>query len=251
MFEFESGRIYALLGSGSRTLVQDVKIKIESGKSLALIGETGSGKTMTALAILGLLPVNVRQEGERFAADFGRTAGKDLVYIPQSGSDYLNPSRSVKNQMFDTLKMLGVPASARQKTAEEKLGLAGLEHPAEVMDKYPFQLSGGMAQRVTIALAACSSPGLVIADEPTNGLDNEAKKEFIGLLDRIFPKAAKLVITHDMYVARLCSEILVLRSGCTEEQGPAEEVLQHPKSAYTRALLGALVENGMQVSEKQ
>ena len=110
---------------------------------------------------------------------------------------------------------------------------------------FPFELSGGMAQRVTIALAACAAPRLVIADEPTNGLDRRATEEFFRLLDRLFPKAARLIITHDISVAARCGRAAVLCGGIACETGPCAEVLSDPKHPYTRALLNALPQNGM------
>lgn len=127
----------------------------------------------------------------------------------------------------------------------EKLTLAGFEHPEDIMDKYPFQLSGGMAQRVTIAISACSYAKLIIADEPTNGLDQLAKESFMRLLSDVFPAAAKLIITHDIAIAELCSKTLVLCGGHMMEYGPSDAVLNAPHHPYTKALISALVKNGM------
>ena len=107
----------------------------------------------------------------------------------------------MRKQLYDSLKKLGLPRRALPALAVEKLRLAGFDAPEMVLDKYPFQLSGGMAQRVTIALAACSRARLLIADEPTNGLDEAGRAQFFALLDSIFPDAAKLIITHDISVA--------------------------------------------------
>ena len=132
--------------------------------------------------------------------------------------------------------------------AAEKLRLAGFDAPETVLDKYPFQLSGGMAQRVTIALAACSRARLLIADEPTNGLDEAGRAQFFALLDSIFPDAAKLIITHDISVAARCDRVLVLCGGRMLETGVSSTVLSAPRHPYTKALLAAQVANGMQPS---
>lgn len=247
--------ICAKLDSGEKKLVEDVSFEISAGESLALIGETGSGKTMTAQSIMGTLPRNVRTEGASILLcgqplPAGRKLramlGREIVYVPQNGHEFLNPSRTVWKHMVDGLKRMDCPVSERRAEACRLLALAGFDTPEEILQKYPFQLSGGMAQRVTIALALCSNAKLLIADEPTNGLDQTAKQRFLELMDNLFPTAAKLVITHDISVAALCDRILVLCGGKSMETGPSSDVLKFPDSPYTRALLGALVENGME-----
>mgnify|MGYP003018433111 CR=1 FL=1 len=129
--------------------------------------------------------------------------------------------------------------------ADEVLRQVGL---GERMQNFPAQLSGGMAQRVTIALAACSRARLLIADEPTNGLDEVGRAQFFALLDSIFPDAAKLIITHDISVAARCDRVLVLCGGRMLETGASADVLSTPRHPYTKALLAAQVANGMQPS---
>ncbi len=232
-------------------------ITIHRGEKLALIGETGSGKTMTALSIMGLLPPNVHCDGldisleckggriHRGEAVF-RTAGSAIVYIPQNGLESLNPTRTVRAHIYDMLGKNGCKGKAvLSQKAIEVLGSAGFEKPEEVVDLYPFQLSGGMAQRVTIALAMTGRESLIIADEPTNGLDEEGRGNFIELLDRRFPEAAKLIITHDMALADITDKVIVLQNGTVMEQGASEEVLDNPRCQYTKALIAALVRNGM------
>lgn len=216
-FSYACGMISAKLSHGERVLLQDVSFSLSSGQRLAIIGETGSGKTMLALSILGLLPANVRvQSGciqmDSAALPAGRRLqslrGDKLVYIPQNGAEFLLPARTVRKQLYDSLKKLGLPRKDFPALAAEKLRLAGFDAPETLLDKYPFQLSGGMAQRVTIALAACSRARLLIADEPTNGLDEAGRTQFFALLDSIFPDAAKLIITHDISVASRCDRVL-------------------------------------------
>lgn len=254
VLQYDIREISAGLDSREKDLVRDVSFEIFAGESLALIGETGSGKTIIAQSIMGTLPRNVRANGSaiRFCGQQLPTGqklramlGREIVYIPQNGHEFLNPSRTVWHHTTDSLKRMGVPSSERRKEACRLLSLAGFSAPEGILPKYPFQLSGGMAQRATIALALCSDAKLLIADEPTNGLDQEAKQQFLGLLDSLFPKAAKLVITHDISAAALCSRILVLCGGRSMETGPSDSVLKSPDSPYTKALLGALVENGM------
>ena len=256
-FSYACGTISAKLSRGERVLLHNVSFSLSSGERLAVIGETGSGKTMLALSILGLLPANVRMRDgcvqlDGAALPTGKQLqtlrGDRIVYIPQNGAEFLLPTRAVRKQLYDSLKKLGLPRRDFPALAAEKLRLVGFDAPETVLDKYPFQLSGGMAQRVTIALAACSRARLLIADEPTNGLDEAGRAQFFALLDSIFPDAAKLIITHDISVAARCGRVLVLCGGQTLETGTVDAVLGAPHHPYTKALLAAQVANGMQPS---
>ena len=256
-FSYACGTIFAKLSRGECALLRDVSFSLSSGERLAVIGETGSGKTMLALSILGLLPSNVRMQGGCIQMDgtalptgkqLQTLRGDKMVYIPQNGAEFLLPARTVRKQLYDSLKKLGLPRKVFPALAAEKLRLAGFDAPETVLDKYPFQLSGGMAQRVTIALAACSRARLLIADEPTNGLDEAGRAQFFALLDSIFPDAAKLIITHDISVAARCNRVLVLCGGRMLETGAVDAVLGPPPHPYTKALLAAQVANGMQPS---
>lgn len=184
MLSYRGCSLRARLENGARLLVDRVSFDIAAGESLALIGETGSGKTMIAQSIMGVLPSNVTQTGGEIVfcgspLPKGRRLrallGRDIVYIPQNGHEFLNPSRTIRRQLQDSLRHNGVPRREWEQTALDRLRRAGFENPGELMAQYPFQLSGGMAQRVTIALALCAQPALLIADEPTNGLDTGGK----------------------------------------------------------------------------
>ena len=256
-FSYACGTIFAKLSRRESALLRDVSFSLSSGERLAVIGETGSGKTMLALSILGLLPANVRvQSGciqmDSAALPAGRRLqslrGDKLVYIPQNGAEFLLPARTVRKQLYDSLKKLGLPRKDFPALAAEKLRLAGFDAPETLLDKYPFQLSGGMAQGVTIALAAYCRARILIADEPTNGLDEAGRAQFFALLDSIFPDAAKLIITHDISIASRCDRVLVLCGGRMLEAGASADVLSTPRHPYTKALLAAQVANGMQPS---
>lgn len=255
VLEYESGKITAKLEQGERILLQNVTFSIHEEETLALVGETGSGKTMTALSIMKLLPGNVHMADGKILFDgeplpeekkMQRLLGNRIVYIPQNGLEFLNPAASIRAHLYDSLKKMGIKRNAMEQTALKKLHLAGFAQPETVIGKYPFQISGGMAQRVIIALSACSDARLIIADEPTNGLDESGRAHFMRLLDDVFPKAAKLIITHDIGIAALCDRVLVLLGGRSMELGPAGDVLAQPCHPYTKALLRALVKNGME-----
>lgn len=252
--DYASGTIFAELKHSRKTLVEGVSFSIREGESMALIGETGSGKTMIAMSLMGLLPKNVRMTQGRVIfrgrelkspKDYSSLLGVEIVYIPQNGSEFLNPSRTIRSHLYDSLKKMKIRPGQMENIALDKLRAVGFEKPEELLNKYPFQLSGGMAQRITIAIAACSEAELIIADEPTNGLDRKAIEAFFCLLENIFPKAAKLVITHDISVAMHCDETLVLCAGKMMERGPSENLFKNPRHPYTKALISALPENGM------
>lgn len=251
--------VYADFTRGTGRVVRGISFDIDRGERLAVVGESGSGKTMTALALFGLLPANCRAEGRAElngvnllalkARELNAMRGRDMVYVPQSGAEYLNPSAKVSAHMYETLKRAGVKdKNVRRALAAEKLREAGLDDAERVMKSYPFELSGGMAQKTVLALAACASPSLVVADEPTKGIDEAAAENFLDGLDRLFPQAAVMLITHNIAVAARCSYVLVMFGGCAVEYGAAERVLSSPAHPYTRSLLAALPENGFGVA---
>lgn len=206
-FSYACGMISAKLSHGERVLLQDVSFSLSSRERLAVIGETGSGKTMLALSILGLLPANVRMQSGCIEMDgtalpsgkqLQTLRGDKLVYIPQNGAEFLLPVRTVRKQLYDSLKKLGLPRKDFPALAAEKLRFAGFGAPETLLDKYPFQLSGGMAQRVTIALAACSRARLLIADEPTNGLDEAGRAQFLRFWTR-FSRMQRSLLLHTTF----------------------------------------------------
>lgn len=236
-----------LKGGVKAEIVHSSSFFVKKGTKLALVGRSGCGKTMTAMSILGLLPQNCAASGSVTwngtellsmpKADRRKLLGREFVLIPQSGADFLNPSLTVRRQMGEALARLGVPHSARRGRMEELLHGAGFDEPERILKSYPFQLSGGMAQRVVMAIASAGSPGLVIADEPTRGVDRDNTRLFLDNLDSMFGSAAVLLITHDISVAAQCDYILVMDNGRIIEWGDSNEILTNPKELGTHNLI--------------
>ncbi|UOQ85003.1 ATP-binding cassette domain-containing protein [Gracilibacillus salinarum] len=191
-------------------LLQDINLSLTSGEVLALVGESGSGKSLLAQAILHLLPDNLEQKGEIYYRDqpFSKSQrGKNVILIPQS-IDALDPLMKIGKQIEGLMKKAG--RHQQMLALLTRLGLG-----AEIAERYPFQLSGGQARRVLVAIAIGSAADVVIADEPTPGLDQKAKQDMIALLKEV-QQAGKtiLLITHDFEAAlQLAEQIAVLKDG--------------------------------------
>ena len=207
--------------------VDGVSFNLSSGKTVGIVGESGCGKTTLLSVLLNLLPVD---SGEILGFQKPSAVFQEDRLLP-----YLTAAKNIS-----------VAAGCTETAAEKALLQVGFD--PEDLKKNAVQLSGGMAQRVTIALAACSRARLLIADEPTNGLDEAGRAQFFALLDSIFPDAAKLIITHDISVASRCDRVLVLCGGRMLETGASADDLSTPRHPYTKALLAAQVANGMQPS---
>ena len=161
----------------------------------------------------------------------------------------LNPTMTIGKQIVEGILKYGNKTKEEaKKIALDTLAMAGIPSPEQRFKQYPHEFSGGMRQRAMIALAMAVNPKLLIADEPTNGLDEAGRAQFFALLDSIFPDAAKLIITHDISVAARCDRVLVLCGGRMLETGVSSTVLSAPRHPYTKALLAAQVANGMQPS---
>lgn len=237
----------AMKGGAASDIVRDVSFSVSCGDKLAVVGGSGCGKTMTAMSILGLLPDNCRATGSILwnGKDLlslppkkrRKLLGVEHVLIPQSGADFLNPSLTVKRQMSEALARIGVASGARKAVMYQLLEGVGFSEPEKVLGSYPFQLSGGMSQRVVTAMASAGKPKLVVADEPTKGIDQSNKEQFLINLDTLFSEAAVMLITHDISVAAACNYIMVMKDGVVEEYGETSKVLLHPQSGYTHQLI--------------
>ncbi len=234
--------------AGSIELVRDVSFEIGPGERVGLIGESGSGKSLTALSLMGLLPEGVTAGGT------ARLRGRDLVGVPERrlkdlrGQDVsmvfqepmtaLNPLMRVGAQVAEVMTLHGRPAGQARARAVELLGRVRLPQPEQVARAYPHQLSGGQRQRVMLAIALANEPGLLICDEPTTALDVTVQKQMLDLIAEVAP--ALLFITHDLaVVASVCERVLVMYGGRVVESGPIREVFGNPRHRYTEGLLAA------------
>jgi peptide/nickel transport system ATP-binding protein len=238
---------------GEKQVLHDVGFDLPAGGSLALVGESGSGKTVTSRVITGLLD----RVGGTVTAGTATFDGMDLLtldakqwrqlhgrrisLVPQASLSSLHPVIRIGNQVRETVRELDPEADSRAR-AVELLEMVKLPRPAQLMRSYPHELSGGMRQRVMIALALASRPDLVVADEPTTALDVTVQKGILELLQELRAQTgtALLLIAHDLGVVQQVSErVAVMRAGTILEEGPTEKVLIDPDHSYTKALLAA------------
>lgn len=225
------------------SLVRDVSFEIGAGERVGLIGESGSGKSLTALAIMGLLPEELRASGSvslggrellgMSEKDLSRLRGDELAMVFQEPMTALNPAMRVGRQVTEPGRIHG-----RRHRAEDLLAAVGLPGTARA---YPHQLSGGQRQRVVLAMALANEPSLLICDEATTALDVTVQAQILSLVKTALPaESALLFITHDLaVVASVCERVLVMLDGEIVEAGSTREVLTSPSHAYTRKLLNA------------
>lgn len=236
--------------------VQDVSFEIRAGESVGLVGESGSGKTLTCRAVLGLLPASGHVDAGRIVlgrgadevelsgagrATWDEVRGDRLGAVFQDPASYLNPAITVGHQLVEQLRVKRRLSRAEAHTRSlELFAEVGLHDPEQVFHQYPHQLSGGMLQRVLIAIAISCEPELLIADEATTALDVVIQAEILELLQRLRTdhRLSLLLVTHDLaVVAESCDRILVMYGGEIVESGPTAEVLGNPQHPYTQALM--------------
>src|SRR5215471_6624710 len=235
---------------GDRDVLRAVDLHAEPGSWSGLVGESGSGKSLTALASLGLLPHVARVTAGRIllggdeilTADRDRTAtvrGSGIAMIFQSPRAALNPVLRVGRQVERVLQRKGQHQGLTRRCVE-LLGAVGLPEPDQVARLYPHELSGGMCQRVMIAMGIASEPQVLIADEPTTALDVTVQADILDLLDDVRSRTGMgmLLISHDMsVVAERCASISVMRHGAIVEAGPTATVINSPRHAFTTELV--------------
>jgi oligopeptide/dipeptide ABC transporter ATP-binding protein len=236
--------------------VDGVSFSLERGRTLGIVGESGCGKSVTALSIMGLIPKpparivkgSVTFEGQELTTlserDLENVRGRNIAMIFQDPMTSLNPTLTIGTQITETLRRhLDLSKSAARQRAVELLEEVQIPNAANRLDDYPHRYSGGMRQRVMIAIALACNPGLLIADEPTTALDVTVQAQILDLLEelRVSHEMAMILITHDMgVVAEAADEIAVMYAGQIVEQAGVLELFDHPEHPYTEALLGAL-----------
>ncbi len=240
---------------GQATALHGVSFSLRRGETLALVGESGSGKSLTALSIMGLLPPGAAASGgqvmlgehdllRRSRDELTHTRGRRIAMVFQEPMTSLNPVLTIGRQLTEGMEFhLGTGHAPAETRAVELLGLVGLTEPSRRMRQYPHQLSGGMRQRVMIAMALACEPDLVIADEPTTALDVSIQAQIIDLLLDLKARlgTAILLITHDLgVVAEMADRIAVLYAGHVVETAGATELFDAPRHPYTEGLLAAV-----------
>jgi peptide/nickel transport system ATP-binding protein len=244
----------SIAGRSETHILRGVSLEVAAGEVRGLVGESGAGKSMLGRAVLGLLPERARIDGGSILfegrdllampqAERRALLGRRIALIPQDPMTSLNPVRRVGAQIMTVLRHhLGLSRHQARERSAELLAEVAIRDPQRLLRLYPFELSGGMRQRVLIAMAFACDPALVIADEPTTALDVTVQRQVLQLVERLRLRhgAAVLFVTHDLgVVAKICRSMSVLHAGRVLEDGATADILARPRHPYTRALLAA------------
>jgi oligopeptide/dipeptide ABC transporter ATP-binding protein len=237
---------------GSFDAVRDLSFDIAAGRTIGIVGESGSGKSVTAMALMRLLPEAAEMTSGQILLDahdlctlperkLRAIRGRDVAMVFQDPMASLNPILTIGHQLMEPLRLqAGLAATAARTRAEELLALVRIPSPAQIMRAYPHELSGGMRQRVMIAMALSCGPRLLIADEPTTALDVTTQAQILALLRDLQHRLgmAVLLITHDLgVVAEFADDVLVMYAGRIVERTPVASLFAHPNHPYTEGLL--------------
>lgn len=256
LLQVENLEVRFTTNEGMAHVVNGVDFTVEPGEVRALVGESGSGKTVTGLSLLGLIPKpngkltggRIRFKGRDLAQagqrEFRSVRGREIAMIFQNPLSSLDPSFTVASQLTETIRYRqNRDRRSALREAAAMLELVGIPDHERVLSSYPFSLSGGMRQRVMIAMALSCKPDLLIADEPTTALDATIQRQILDLIKSINQElgTAVLMITHDFgVVSSMCDTVSVMYAGRVVEQGTAAQLLQTPKHPYTEGLIGSL-----------
>ncbi|PHK94150.1 nickel import ATP-binding protein NikD [Pseudoroseomonas rhizosphaerae] len=236
------------LEAGGRVLVDGVSLALRRGEVLGLVGTSGGGKSLTALALLGLLPAGVRRAAGVLRLDgavldaAGQAAlrGRRIGFVQQAPRGGFNPLVSIGRHFRETLACDGLRGGAATARAESLLREVGFAEPAALLGLYPSQLSGGMLQRAMLALALARDPGFLLVDEPTTDLDLIVQAQILGLLERLVARRGLglLLVTHDLsVVARLAGRVAVMQAGRVVEEQPVHDFFDAPRHPHSQNLL--------------
>ncbi len=257
LLEIENLTVEFATAGGAFRAVDGLSLSVDAGDVLAVVGESGSGKSVAMLAMMGLLPWTAKVTADRMTFDGAdllsltpkarrQVIGKDIAMIFQEPMSSLNPCFTVGFQLGEALKVhMGLDRAARRARSIELLDLVGIPAPEKRLGAFPHQLSGGMSQRVMIAMAISCNPKLLIADEPTTALDVTIQAQILDLLVKLQSETdmALVLITHDMgVVAETAQRVSVQYAGQKVEEQPVKALFAEPHHPYTAALLAALPE---------
>ncbi|GGF57550.1 ABC transporter ATP-binding protein [Azorhizobium oxalatiphilum] len=263
LLEVENLQVHFRTPVGVNRAVDGVSFHVEEGETLAIVGESGCGKSVTSMSMLRLIPEppgkiagQVRFAGRDLLKlsdkEMRAIRGNDISMIFQEPMTSLNPVLTVGRQIGETLRLhQGLDAAAAEAKAVEMLTLVGIPAPERRVKEYPHQLSGGMRQRVMIAIALACNPKLLIADEPTTALDVTIQAQILDLMRDLKHRvgAAIVLITHDLgVVAEVAERVMVMYAGRKVEEAPVRELFSNPRHPYTQGLLGAVPKLGSSLS---
>ncbi|MBL95157.1 MAG: peptide ABC transporter ATP-binding protein [Magnetovibrio sp.] len=256
LLEIDNLRTQFFTSEGTVKAVDGVSYSVEEGETVAVVGESGCGKSVTAMSVLRLIPWppgrivggEIRFAGsnllELSEEEIRQIRGRDIAMIFQEPMTSLNPVLSIGLQLSETMiAHMGVSQGAARKRSIELLGMVGISEPERRLDQYPHHLSGGMRQRVMIAMALACEPKIIIADEPTTALDVTIQAQILELLKNLTRDlgVAMIIITHNLgVVARYADKVNVMYAGRIIEQGSALDIYHSPKHPYTLALLNSV-----------
>ena len=259
LLEIENLQTHFRTPDGINRAVDGLSLKIEAGQTLAIVGESGCGKSVTAMSVLRLIPEPPGKIAGRIAfngrdllklsdAEMRDIRGNEISMIFQEPMSSLNPVLTIGRQIREPLRLhQRLDRAAAEKRAVEMLALVGIPEPQRRVNEYSHQMSGGMRQRVMIAMALACNPKLLIADEPTTALDVTVQAQILDLMRELKQRvgAAIMLITHDLgVVAEVAEHVVVMYAGRKVEEAPARQLFARPRHPYTQGLLGAVPKLG-------